>query len=81
MIPDIYFFLIGIWALVILGFLIKDFTITMLSAIGLIVIGVYGIINGIANIDNLITYAFSVIHLFLGFYILINGSIEKMESD
>jgi hypothetical protein len=71
----------AIWALMFVGFVIKDYTITMLSAILFIVMGVYGLINGIANLDNLITYAFSTVHLAIGIYVLINGSIEQLKEE
>ena len=81
MIPEIYFILAAAWALMILGFSIKEYILTMLAALMFMVIGVYGIINGIANLDTIITYAFSVIHIGVGAYVLIRGSLEKMEEN
>lgn len=79
MMPDIYFIIGAAWALMILGFSIKEYILTMLAALMFMVIGVYGIINGIANLDTLVTYAFSVIHIATGFYVLVRGSLEKLE--
>lgn len=69
--------LIAYFSLV-LSFILEDYTIGMLSAFGIMVIGIYIAIYNVESINNVLTQAFAIISMGLGAYVLINGSIEKI---
>lgn len=78
MIDTIYFLLFIAYGTLILGFAIREFTVAALAAVGLMVLGVHGIINGIAEVDNLVTLTISIVNIAIGFYVLVRGSIELL---
>jgi len=76
---ELYFVIISLYALLILGFWLRQYSIAALASMGLIVLGVYGIIEGLGGVNNFFTYGFSVITLAVGTYVLIRGAIELIE--
>lgn len=78
MINPIYIYFAIAWTLLVIGFYIKEFTMSALASIILIVLGVYGLANGIGGLNNLLTLTISIIHICLGAYVLIRGAIEMM---
>jgi len=67
-----YFFLV-------LAFILKNYPLGMLSGMGIFCIGIYIAIYNIEHINDLLTQSFAVISIWLGLYILIKGSKEKIE--
>ena len=61
----------------VLSFILEDYPIAMLSAFGIMVIGIYIAIYNVESINNVLTQAFAVISMGLGAYVLINGSVEE----
>ena len=67
------------YVLLALSFIIKNYTLGMLSGMGILCIGIYVAIYNIENIDNLLTQAFGLISISLGMLVFIKGSLEKIE--
>lgn len=80
MMPFIYLLVLIAWAILIVGFFVKDFPTTAIASIFLMVLGVYIAINGLQGINNLGTQALAVIHIGLGFYVLVRGSFETYKN-
>lgn len=78
---ELYFVIIAIYSLLVLGFWLREYTLAALAAIGLLILGTYGIINGIGSYNNFMVYAFSVVNIGLGTYILIRGAYEIFKYD
>jgi len=67
------------YLLLVLAFVIKDYTIGMLSGIAIFCVGIYVAIYNIEGINNLLTQAFGLISIMLGLFVFINTSKEKIE--
>lgn len=67
------------YMLLLTAFLLKDYTIAMLSGIAIFCVGIYVSIYNVENITNLLTEAFGLISIMLGAYVFINSSKEKIE--
>lgn len=65
--------------LLVISFVLQDYTIGMLSALGIICIGVYIAIYNVETINNLLTQTFALISMGIGSYVFINGSVEKIQ--
>ncbi len=63
----------------ILSFAMKNYPMIMISAMGLIVIGVSILSDDIEGINNILTLALGTICVSVGAYIFINGSLEKLQ--
>jgi len=61
------------------GFIMKDYTIAMLSGIAIFCIGIYIAIYNIEGINNLLTQALGLISIMLGLFVFINSSKEVIE--
>jgi len=68
-----------VYLLLVIAFILKDYTIGLLSGIGIFCVGIYIAIYNVENINNLLTEAFGLISIMLGLYIFINASKEKIE--
>ena len=79
MIDFIYIIIVLIYTLLVLSFAIQEYVLAMLAGIGMIVAGVYISIYGAGSVINFLTQAFGIINIGLGAYILIGGSIEKLQ--
>jgi len=79
MINFVYWLIIAAYLILIAGFLFKDYTITLLGSIFLIIMGVYGVINGYDNQTNFGIYVLALITMFVGIYVLIRGSLEMIK--
>jgi len=65
-----------VWIILFLGLkLLKDFYLTALSGLMMMVIGVYGFTGGFGYIDML-TYSFSLMNLASGLYFVFRSAIE-----
>lgn len=70
-----------LYALLIIAVIYKEITLGSLASLGMIVMGVYVTINGIGDVDNMLTLAFGTIHWAVGIYLLIRSNMESaMES-
>ena len=67
------------YLLLVLSFILKDYTIGMLSSMGIMVIGIYISIYNVEHINNILTQAFALISIGIGAFVFINGSKEKIE--
>lgn len=67
------------YLLLVTAFIIKDYTIGLLSGMAIFCVGIYISIYNVENISNLLTQAFGLISIMLGLYIFINTSKEKIE--
>ena len=77
-VPVIYVIIFFAYALFFFGLVIKDYTITLLSGIMMMVVSVYTFQNGldIFNQLELISVGFSTITFGLGAYICLRGGLE-----
>lgn len=67
------------YLLLVLSFIIEDYTIGMLSSLTIMCIGIYIAIYNMEDINNLLTQAFGLISIGIGAYVFINGSVEKIK--
>ena len=67
------------YSLLVLSFILDDSIIGMFAGMSIFCIGIYVAIYNVESIDNLITQFFAVISIWLGLYIFINISKEKIE--
>ena len=76
-----FVFVIAILAyfLLALAFILDDYIIGMFAGMAIFCIGLYVAIYNIESINNLITQFFAVVSIWLGLYIFINISKEKIE--
>lgn len=58
-----------------------DKNMAMISSFGILALGIYTFINGIANLNNQYTNAFSIINIGLGAYVLIRSAIELIQEE
>jgi len=59
-----------------LGYKHEDLPIVMIVSFGIMLLGIYIFQNGIANLNNQYTNAFSLINICLAAYILLRGSVD-----
>lgn len=79
MIDFIYVVVIAAYLLMALAFGIKDYTLALLSSFIILISGIYLIIYGITDVNTFLTQSFGVINIGIGAFVLIAGSIEKLE--
>ena len=81
-VPVIYLVIFFAYALLYFGFLIKDFTITLLSGIMLMVLSVYTFQYGldIFNQLELVSVGFSAVTFGLGAYVCLRGGLEMYKN-
>ena len=77
-IPVIYLIIFFAYALLFFGFKIKDFTVTFLSGIMLIVLSIYTFQQGIDifNQLELVSVGFSAVTFGVGSYVCLRGGYE-----
>lgn len=78
-----YFILLAILGgLIILGFSIKEGWFVVIGGMGLMILGIYSVMNGIAGFkDTLMTWAISVFFLGVGAYLSFKSAIEMVEEN
>ena len=81
MIPFIFVMSIIMFIFLVLSFIMKEYIIALLSCFGLMFIGVYILIHGMEQINDLLTLCYGLICLCLGLYIFLAGTIEKIQED
>ena len=79
MIPFIFLIIIAVLIMLIMSFILKNYPIGMLSAMAMVIIGVYILSFGIEDINNFLTMTLGIIMTCIGLYIFINGTIEEYE--
>ena len=62
------------------GFYIKDWAITALAAIGIFIVGVDLVINGIPNVTFWVARGIGLMHWGIGGYILLRSSIDEYQN-
>ena len=78
MIDFIYFLLILVYAILIVGFLTKEAAIVILGGMGIILAGIYIFINGMGEVSNFLTFGFSTITMGVGSYVMIVATMESI---
>ena len=76
-----FIFVISIVCFLLLGFsfIIKNYAFGMISALGIMSIGVHVLSDGISGIENLLTITLGTVFICLGSYVFLVGSLEKIE--
>jgi len=76
-IPLIYFLLTLSWVMLVVGYyFMKDFTITFLTGLFMMVLGIWITSNGIDNSNNLISLSVGLIHFGAGAYVTIRSAVD-----
>ena len=79
MIDFIYVIIILVYLLLAFSFIIKEYILSLIASIGIMITGVYLAIYGVGDISNFLTQSFGIINICLGAYVFINGSVEKIQ--
>lgn len=74
----IIFIFLFCYALLVMGIGYANYWIAAIGAMAVMVMGIYTGINGIGEINNLMTQAFGLINIGIGAYILVEGGIHAM---
>lgn len=77
MISGVYIIGLFMLFLLILGFILKEYSIVNIGATGLIIFGIYGISNGFPDMSDWGNTIFSIFDIIIGLYILIRGILEQ----
>lgn len=75
-IESIHLLLVILWATLYIGFLVEEYVLLMLSSMGLIVVGVDIVINGITDLNNLASMAFGFFCIGVSSYVMIRANME-----
>lgn len=81
MIPFIFLIIVAVLIMLIFAFILKNYPIGILSAMAMVVIGVYILSLGIEGVNNILTLTLGIILTCLGLYIFINGTIQQYEDE
>jgi len=68
-----------IFIIIIFSFVYRLYILGILGSMGMIVIGVTTAIYGMNGINNFFTDSLAVVYLGIGFYVLVNGSLQKIK--
>jgi|26BtaG_2_1085354.scaffolds.fasta_scaffold10010_3 hypothetical protein len=83
MMPYIYLIVFIAWAILFVAYFIESrndkYIFLMLGGIMLVVLGIHIIKDGLADVTNVTTEAFGIIHLGVAFYILLKSNFEMWE--
>lgn len=71
-----YVLLIIAWAGICVGFFVKDYAITSLFSIFLVVWGVKVLMEGLVGFQDWMTDAFAIVNLMVALYVFIRGGYE-----
>ena len=80
MIFNIFYFIVLLgWVFLILGFAIKSYPITILSAFLIMIFGIYILINGLPSNDfSLLDQGVGFINAGIGGYVALRGTYEQI---
>ena len=67
------------YILLVLALVTRDYILGMISGMAIFLIGIYIAIHNVGSINNLLTQSFAVISIWIGAYVFIQGSVEKIE--
>lgn len=67
------------YILLVLAFVVKDYILGLIAGMAIFLIGIYIAIYNVGSINTLLTQSFAVISIWLGAYVFIQGSVEKIE--
>jgi|TARA_R100000501_G_C2621742_1_gene114973 hypothetical protein len=73
-IPYEYVLITVAWAALFVGMFLRDYTLKMLTAIFILVLGIVIIADGINGIVNFTTEVFGILHLGIAFYVLVTSN-------
>lgn len=74
----IFFIAIISFLLLVLSIVIQSYPLGAISTMGIIVIGVSILANGMMGINNVLTLGLGIIFVSVGLYIFLNGTLEKI---
>ena len=78
MIEFIFVITILVMVLLLLAFILENYILGMMSAFGMIIIGIYILINGIQGMNNILTNTIAVITLGLGMWISLEAPLKEI---
>lgn len=79
MIPAIYFLIVVIYGLVLVGLWLRDFAITILGCIAMFALGIYMFQNGTDYFTQFMNTIFSSVTIGVASYVAIRGGIELVK--
>ena len=66
------------WALLVLGVLVRNFVVCILSGMLLVVAAIFVGMNGFLGVNSFVTDAFTIVMLGVGFFVLIESPLEQL---
>ena len=79
MMPFEYLIILVLLGLLVLGYAVKEYFFGAVAAMGLMVMGIYISINGLEDLNNIVTQAIALIFIATGAYFFIRGVLEKLK--
>ena len=76
----IFFMLVVALIITLLGIFIDNLPIGIIGALGLMVLGIDILINGMQNIQNILTIGIGTISVGMGAWVSIGGSLDYIEN-
>lgn len=74
-----YFLILLAWILLLVGFYSKSYEISILASMFLIVVGIFLAITGLPSIDGFLTSSIAAVHILIGVYVLLRGTLQQVE--
>ena len=75
----IYLIMLFAWVILFIGFYYKNYPITMLSSMFIMIVGIYIVGNGLPDLTQFLYLSFGIIHIGIGGFVFVKGTAEEME--
>jgi len=79
MIDFIFIIMLIIYLFLLLAIWKEEYIIGMITAMGMIVTGIYLAIYGAGDVSNILTQTLGLVNMALGVYIFLRGTVEKTQ--
>jgi len=77
--PFIYVIIGSMWLLFLLGIYMKNYPITALASMLMLIVGIYIIRYGLSDVMNFVTDTLGIMQVMIGSYVIIRGGIELID--
>mgnify|MGYP001616292631 CR=1 FL=1 len=77
--PFVYIAMLMAWIILLIGIYNRDYTITEISSLFIIIIGIYILVNGIEGMYNIAIEGIGILHIAVGGYYAVTKGIELIE--
>ena len=79
MIEPIYLIIVLLYSLLMLSVIIQDFIIGAITAMGIIVAGIF-LLSGGAYLTNFLTNTIGIINICFGSFVFLKGSLDQIQT-